>query len=147
MPDYKNGQIYRLWSPHTDKIYIGSTCNMLAKRFHEHFNGYKKFLKGTTNYTSSYKLFELGMDDVKIELIELCPCYSRAELNRREGELIRLHKDNIVNLHNAGLTRQEYEHENKEKIYNKFKKYKHDWYIAQKEKKAQLLSNGSVSLE
>ena len=147
MPDYKNGQIYRLWSPHTDKFYIGSTCNMLAKRFHEHFHGYKKFLKSNTNYTSSYKLFELGMNDVEIELIELCPCNSRAELNRREGELIRLHKDNIVNLFDAGRTRQEYEDANRDYIYNKFKKYKHEWYIAQKEKKSQPLSNGSVSLE
>ena len=147
MPDYKQGQIYRLWSPHTDKFYIGSTCNMLAKRFYEHHNGYKKYVNSETNYTTSYELFELGIDDVKIELMELYPCNSRSELNRREGELIRQHKDNIVNRGIAGRTRQEYEKDNKEKIHNQFKKYKHDWYVAQKEKKAQPLSNLSVSLE
>jgi hypothetical protein len=32
MPDYKNGKIYKLWSPEGDDIYIGSTVNSLAKR-------------------------------------------------------------------------------------------------------------------
>jgi hypothetical protein len=124
MPDYKQGQIYRLWSPHTDKFYIGSTCNMLAKRLWDHRSKYNQYLKGISHFRSSFKLFELGFDDVKIELIELCPCNSKAELERREGELIRIHKDNIVNHFVAGRIIDLYKVECKEKLIESTKKSK-----------------------
>ena len=119
MPDYKQGQIYRLWSPHTDKFYIGSTCNMLAKRLCGHKTNYNQYLNGTHNFVSSNELFKLGFDDVKIELIELCPCNSKAELDKREGELIRIHKDNIVNHYISGRTKPEYYQDNRDEILEK----------------------------
>lgn len=123
MPDYKQGQIYRLWSPHTDKFYIGSTCNMLAKRLWLHKNDYSGYLNQTRKYISSFELFKLGIDDVKIELIELCPCNSKTELVRREGILQREHKDNIVNFMIAGRTNKEWYEDNKEIMKEKRKIY------------------------
>jgi hypothetical protein len=121
MPDYKNGQIYRLWTPHTDKYYIGSTCTMLAKRLWTHKADFKCYLNKKRENLTSYKLFEFGIDDVKIELMELFPCNSKKELEKREGELQREHKIYIVNSHIAGQTRKEYYQDNKNKISERHK--------------------------
>ncbi len=122
MPDYKKGQIYRLWSPHTDKFYIGSTCSPLAKRLYEHKKNYNLFLKYKSVYYSSFELFHLG--EVKIELIEDFACNNKKELERREGQLIREHKDNIINLNIAGRTLKEYRDDNKDILSEKNKEWR-----------------------
>ena len=95
---YKTGKIYTIRSPQSDKFYIGSTCTSLAKRFYKH--------KNDPQHLSSYQLIELG--DAYIELLEAFPCNSKEELNKREHELIRLHKDNIVNVKKSvGLPEKE----------------------------------------
>ena len=38
---YAQGKIYAIRSPSTDKIYIGSTCDTLAKRLYGHRVHYK----------------------------------------------------------------------------------------------------------
>lgn len=89
MPNYQNGKIYKIWSPHTYLIYIGSTTQSLPKRFADHkieYNAWaknKEFLWGT----NSKKIFECG--DARIELLELVPCTCREELMRAEGRHIR----------------------------------------------------------
>ena len=118
MPDYKKGQIYRLWSPHTDKFYIGSTCSPIAKRLYEHRNDYNRFLKGC-QYKTSIELFKLGFDDVKIELIENYPCNSKTELERREGQLIREHKVNLVNFLIPTRTKKEHYDDNRDELCKK----------------------------
>ena len=110
MPDYKNGRIYAIRSHQTDQIYIGSTTQTLAERLRCH----KKIIN-TKNCSS--KLI-LEHEDAYIELIELFPCNSREELNKKEGEHIR--SNNCVNKNIAGRTKteyqKEYEKDNKEKI-------------------------------
>lgn len=85
MPDYSKGKVYKLWSPLGDLIYIGSTTQSLSKRLGGH-RGSFKMNKGTT---SKYLFEEYGIDQVKIELIENCPCNSKMELMRREGYFIK----------------------------------------------------------
>jgi hypothetical protein len=94
---YQNSKIYTIRSHQTDLFYIGSTCNSLSKRFNEH---------KSQNQTSSKKIIDYG--DAYIELLELFPCNSKIELNKREGELIRFYKDNIVNVKIDGRTPKEY---------------------------------------
>ena len=103
---YENAKIYKLWCIETDLIYIGSTCNPLCKRLYEHKNRLKY---------SSKKLFELS-NEVKIELVEEYPCKNRMELNKKEGEHIRLNKEKCVNLIIPDRTRKEWEEDNKESI-------------------------------
>jgi len=55
---YCNGKIYAIRSYQTNKIYIGSTCNKLCKRFNEH-----KIKKDTYNTTSK---IILNFDDAYI---------------------------------------------------------------------------------
>ena len=93
MPNYELGKIYKITSPHTDKIYIGSTCEKhLSNRLAGHKSDYKRMLKlkeeGFNTYPkiTSCELIKLG--DVEIVLIENYPCNDRYELLRRERELL-----------------------------------------------------------
>ena len=111
---YDNGKIYTIRSHLTDKYYIGSTCNPLYKRLGQHKGDYKKFLGGKKNNISSFDIIKLG--DAYIELLETYKCNSKEALNKREGDLMREHKDNIVNKKIAGRTNKEYREDNKEKF-------------------------------
>ena len=62
------------------------------------------------------------MEDCKIELIELCPCNSKEELLRREGDIIQ--SIPCVNKQIAGRTRKEYSQTPRCKEY--YKKYRID---------------------
>lgn len=87
MPDYQKGNIYVIRSPHTEKVYIGSTVSSLAKRFSQH--------KRNTNNCKSKYIIDCG--DSYIELVEACPCNSKEELFRREAQIIR-ETPNCINL-------------------------------------------------
>tara|TARA_R110000868_G_scaffold75196_1_gene217179 strand:- start:2606 stop:3112 length:507 start_codon:yes stop_codon:yes gene_type:complete len=134
---YQNGKIYTIRHPETDKFYIGSSTQSLSKRLAKHKGNYKCNPLDKKLPTSKL-LFELGVDDCYIELLENYPCNNKEELNKREGELMRLHKDNIINRCLAGRTKKEYD-----KIYNeenkeKKKEQKKEYYEANKEKAKQL---------
>jgi hypothetical protein len=129
MPNYQKGQIYCLRSHQTDLVYIGSTLNPLYKRKGQHKSNYKIWLKGEHNYVSSYEIIKY--DDAYIELVEDYPCNTRAELERREGQIIR-ETENCCNRFIAGRTYAEYCQDNKEKINKKSAK----WYQANKEQVA-----------
>ena len=100
--NFQNGKIYAIRSHQTEQIYIGSTTQPLYKRFHRH----------KTMYCSSKEIMKYP--DCYIELLENYACADKNELNRREGELIRLH--NSVNKNIAGRTKAEYREEHKTEI-------------------------------
>jgi sugar-specific transcriptional regulator TrmB len=60
--------IYKIVSPHTDKIYIGKTSRNLQKRFSEHI---KSFEQKKDNMTSSSEVLQFGDCEI-ISLVE-CP--------------------------------------------------------------------------
>jgi hypothetical protein len=86
MPNYKEGKIYLLRSFQTDDVYIGSTCQSLAKRKGQHKGDYKRHSE-TSRYVSSFKLCQY--EDMYIELLEEYPCESKEQLHRKEGMFIR----------------------------------------------------------
>jgi len=114
MTDYKKGLIYTIRSPHTDNIYIGSTCQRLSKRLYAHKSNFRKYKNGATKYITSYKILEFG--DAYIELLESYPCNNKIELCKREGEVIREYKNICVNKYIAGKTLKKYYQENKEQV-------------------------------
>jgi hypothetical protein len=118
MVNYQNSKIYKIWSPQTDKIYIGSTVKLLCRRMADHKSDYKAYLEGRQHFISSYKLIELS--DCAIELIENYSCNSREELNKREGEIIRQNKDNCVNYQIAGRTKLQWRNDNNERRFVKY---------------------------
>jgi hypothetical protein len=82
------GNIYKIVSDSTDKIYIGSTVKSLEERLEEHENDYelwfnKEFKSG---YISSFEI--LKYEDAYIELLEEYPCENKQQLFKREGEMI-----------------------------------------------------------
>jgi len=128
MPNYSNGKIYELRSyRRPDLIYIGSTTQALSKRKAEHKSNYDGWLEGKTNYTSSFEI--IALRDYYIELKEYFPCNSKAELNRREGEIIR-ETTGCVNKRIAGRTNEEWVEDNREKLLE----YKKNYYKENKEK-------------
>ena len=66
------------------------------------------------------------MGDAYIELLEEINCDNRNQLEKREGELIREHKNNCVNRCIAGRTKQEYYIDNKDKITENIVQYRID---------------------
>ena len=110
---YHNGKIYTIRSPHTDKIYIGSTCQPLHKRFYKHKTKFN---------TSSKEIVILG--DSYIELLEDFLCENKNQLHKREGELIREHILICVNKKIEGRTKKEYRVDNNELITVNQKKWK-----------------------
>lgn len=122
MNKYQNGKIYKIISPNTEKIYIGSTIVNLNKRLIKHRYEIKK--RGIT----SKIIFDAG--DEKIELIKNFPCNSKEELRREEGLIMKQYKNICVNILIAGRTRKEYYTDNFEKIKIIQKKY----YLKNKDK-------------
>jgi hypothetical protein len=123
---YQQGKIYKIISPHTDKIYIGSTCKKyLSQRLTAHTSSYKEKLKNNTrDKIMSYELLALG--DVEIILLETYPCNSKDELVARERHWMDQNRDIIINKVIPFRTRiehyretdtvQKWREENKEKV-------------------------------
>lgn len=116
MPNYQQGKIYKIVSNTDDELcYVGSTTlPLLCQRMAEHRDNYKCLKSGgKVNHTSSYILLDkYGVENCRIELIEIFPCNSKDELTKKEGEYIRLL--NCVNKNIAGRTKQEWREDNPE---------------------------------
>lgn len=102
-PRYKRGQIYCVRCRYDDNlIYVGSTINILSKRFNNH---------KTSKDCSLYKYVNNDWDNWYIELYEYYPCNNKPELDKREGEITR--EIGTINKNIAGRNKKEYYNENK----------------------------------
>lgn len=85
--NFSQGKIYKITNDFNDDVYVGSTCDTLAKRFSSH--------KSSLNCKSKkdrplYVLMDnIGTDRFRIELIEHYPCQDKYQLRQREGYFIR----------------------------------------------------------
>jgi len=111
---YKRGKIYIVKCKYDDTLkYVGSTFRKLNERLSSHRND-----KGC----SLYEFVKKGdWDNWYIELYEEYPCNNKKELEKREGEVIRL--VGTINKGIAGRTYKEWYEVNKEKIAERKKKY------------------------
>src|ERR1700719_1319123 len=80
MPDYQNGKVYKIVNDTDDEIYVGSTCNTLAKRFGDH----KYDAKYKPNIKIYQKMNRIGKEHFRIILIEEYPCNNKIQLISRE---------------------------------------------------------------
>jgi hypothetical protein len=90
-------------------VYYGSTTQPLCKRISEHRSAYKRYKngKGKEYYKSVFIIFdEFGLENCKIELVELFPCENKNQLHQKEGEYIK--NNECVNKNIAGRTQKEY---------------------------------------
>ena len=132
MPDYQQGKIYTIrCKTDNNLIYVGSTVNTLIRRWFNH-----KQDTDRRNSKINRTMKEMGIENFYIELYELYPCNSKMELEKREGEIIRLigtlnekvagrdkHEYYIENLDKIKPIRDKYYAENKEKIREQQKQY------------------------
>ena len=85
--DYSKANIYKILNTITYDIYIGSTCQTLARRMAKHREGISTASK--CHYKLYEKMKEIGRDCFYIELIEECPCDNKEQLRAIEGKYIR----------------------------------------------------------
>ena len=119
---YNSSKIYKICSNKTNKIYIGSTTQTLAKRLYHHVSQYTSYnIDNSKVYVSSFEIIKL--EDYYISLIEEHNYNNKQQLVNREGEIIKLNLNIVVNLQIAGRTLREWRFDNKEKIAEQTKQY------------------------
>lgn len=74
--DYDNGKIYEIVFEKCDKIYVGSTCQELQDRLHEHVIDKKS------------AVYKYRNDKLKIELLVYAPCEDKKSLIKVKTEWI-----------------------------------------------------------
>jgi hypothetical protein len=117
---YQNGKIYQITDIGYTKCYVGSTVQTLSTRMSGHRNNYRRYMDGMMSYNSCFSLFEeFGIENCKIELLELYQCNSKAELEKKEGEYIK--KSKCVNKRISGRSAIEYYQDNRESQLAKIK--------------------------
>lgn len=143
---YNSSLIYTIRSHQTNKYYIGSTTQSLSRRLSEHIRDYKKYLVNNDNkYMSSYEI--LQYNDYYIELLISYPCNSRDELHRKEGELIRQYKSDVVNIVINGRTYKQYTEDNKTHIAEKCKQYAKEHQVSIAERMNRYREDNSVHIK
>ena len=122
MPDYQKGKIYKVCDNGYNHCYIVSSIEALSSRMSKHRESYKLYLQGKAKYVCIYDLFdEFGCKNCKIELVELYPCNSKAELHSREGHYQQ--KYDCINKRIAGRSQKQYQEDNRELVSMTHKKY------------------------
>jgi hypothetical protein len=86
MNRYNHGKIYKLVNSVDDQIYVGSTCNSLAKRKSEH----KSVARRRPNRHVYQHLNSVGWNNVRIILIESVEAETKDQLLMREQHYIDL---------------------------------------------------------
>jgi hypothetical protein len=113
---------YRIVSPNTNKVYIGSTKQTLKERFRCHNKDYKSYLDGKQHYISANDILEFK--DCKIELIENKFCETKSDRCVIERHHILNTLNTVNKQQNPGLFNElgeikynkQYHHKNKEQI-------------------------------
>ena len=134
MNKYQNGKIYRIWNDTNEEFYIGSTTDVLRKRFYKHKYDSRQDPDAGMKLYQAFR--DIGIEHFKIELVELVSCVSKDELLRREGEIIRQLKPQL-NIRIPSRTPQEYRIDNKERLSEFFREY----YLNNKASKCEYARN------
>ena len=120
MPDYKQSKIYTI--TRENYIYIGSTTLLLKYRFSLH-----QTQKTCSMYKYINENYDGNWNEWKIKLYENYPCNNKKELDRKEGDIIRLFKNdityNVINKRIEGRTTKEWIEDNEEHFIKTRKKY------------------------
>jgi hypothetical protein len=95
------GYIYKISSPNTQFVYIGSTTSkFLSGRKSKHVYDYKGYLLGKRHYRTSFEILKHG--DCIYDMLERFEYTHVSELRQREAEIMRTYT-NSINKYPAGL--------------------------------------------
>jgi hypothetical protein len=121
---YNGAKIYLLKCKNDPTlIYVGSTINTLVNRFNSH-KSYSKYRPNTL----VYKTINNDWDNWEITLYENYNCETKQELQKHEGEIIKLMGN--LNTKIEGRTHKEYYYDKRDKVL----KQKKEYYIANRDK-------------
>lgn len=120
MIDYKNSKIYLIKNNTNNLVYVGATTEIyLSTRFQKH----KSQKCSICNYIND-PINNTNWNDWYIELYENYACNDKNELNKKEGDIQRLFKnDNNYILINKKITNKQKEETNKEWIEKNKERY------------------------
>jgi len=127
--DFSKAKIYKITNDYNDDVYVGSTCNTLAKRFSDHKS--HCMVEPKTNLPLYKLINEIGFERFRIQLIEIFPCDDKYELRQREGHFIR--QIGTLNKRVAGRTKKEYYMEFKEEKQDHKKEVQKEYYEQNKD--------------
>lgn len=118
---YSKGKIYKIVDNAYNVCYYGSTVQTLSNRMAKHRIDYYNYKNGDKNkFTTAFNIFdEYGIENCKIELVEMFPCHNKDELRKKEGEYIR--QNSCVNKSIPCRSKQEWYVECREEIRNRQK--------------------------
>jgi hypothetical protein len=96
MPNYQNGQIYKVVNTENDIVYIGSTCQKLSQRMRNH-----RCEANTRAASAFYRAMrDIGIDKFSIVLIKDVPCFNKAQLETQEFKVMAGYKLQKIQLYN-----------------------------------------------
>lgn len=98
--------IYRIYSPSSELVYIGSSVNSLKSRFSSHKTTKKRWLSGESTQCC-YSFRVLDFPDAAIESLEVLVNCPKHVVRERERHYMELDKVNCVNHNNPIRTRTE----------------------------------------
>ena len=121
---YQNGKIYKIVDNGYNLCYYGSTVQPLSKRLASHKKDYVRYKGGKKpRPLTVHQIFdEYGFENCKIESVELFPCNIKAELHKREGEIIK--NNECVNKFIPGRTHSENQKDNRDKATERVRKFR-----------------------
>lgn len=128
MASIREGKIYKLLIG--DCFYYGSTFSTLEKRRYNH----TVKARIHTQIKVYSKANEIGINNIKIELVEIYPCQTRKELLERENYYIITNLSNPLCLNSRVSYLSIEEKKDKQKIYNKIYRNTHIDEIKEYEK-------------
>ena len=120
---YREGIIYNLFSPNTNRCYIGCTTKDLNTTF-THLRAYSKRNRGV----SSNVIIEAG--EAQIEVLETFHDITISALRKELGKVQEKYADVCVNIHRAGRTVKDRYHLDSTKFIERQRKF----YQANKDK-------------
>jgi hypothetical protein len=104
--DYAKAKLYKISSPNTQLVYIGSSCApLLSARLSKHVHDLKRYKQGDFHFISSFIVLEAG--DYKIELLELYPCEHKDQLRTREQFWLNEYGERACNQRRVQLTAED----------------------------------------
>lgn len=99
MNRYQHGKIYKISNTVNEKIYIGSTCSPLEVRLYQH----KQHARQAPARLVYAELLSVGLENVLIELLEICPRDNKKDILTREQHYINELKPALNKNNPAGL--------------------------------------------
>jgi len=118
--DYSKSMIYKLCckNPEIKEIYVGSTTNLIKRKYHHKSDCYNKNSKKYNSYKYQFIRQNGGFQNFDMVLIENFACENKRELEKRERYFMEV-LNATLNSYTPFLT----EEENKELILEKQKEY------------------------